>query len=46
MFIKPVYSDKLVVALRNANDMDSEASNGLNWKGCHDQLVMSALGAE
>lgn len=43
MFIKPVNSDKLVVASRNANDMDS---NGLNWKGCHDQLVMSALGAE
>lgn len=46
MFIKSVNSDKLVVASRNANDMDSEASNVLNWKGYHDQLVMSALGTE
>ena len=39
-------SDKSVVASRNADDGNSEALTGLHWKECHDQLVMSALGAE
>lgn len=34
------------MASRHADDEDSEDLTGLNWKECHDQLVMSDLGAE
>lgn len=44
-FIKSVDSGKLVVAYGNADDENSEDLTGLTWKECHDQLVMSALGA-
>ena len=33
------------MASRNADDEDSEALTGLDWKECHDRLAKSALGA-